>query len=77
MYVPAHFQANDDALVDELIDDHSFATLVSQRDGEPFATHLPLLRERRDGRTVLVGPRCSWAIWRGPIPIGAPSATRR
>ena len=55
MYVPTHFQANDDALVDELIDDYSFATLVSQRDGEPFATHLPLMRERRDGRTVLVG----------------------
>lgn len=55
MYVPSHFQPNDDALVDELIDDYSFATLVSQRDGEPFATHLPLLRERRDARTVLVG----------------------
>ena len=55
MYVPTHFQPNDDALVDELIDANSFATLVSQRDGEPFATHLPLLRERRDGRTVLVG----------------------
>lgn len=55
MYVPTHFQADDDALVDELIDANSFATLVSQRGGEPFATHLPLLRERRDGRTVLVG----------------------
>ncbi|RPH67906.1 MAG: FMN-binding negative transcriptional regulator, partial [Burkholderiales bacterium] len=44
-----------DALVDELIDAWPFATLVSQRDGEPFATHLPLLRERRGDRMVLVG----------------------
>jgi len=55
MYVPAHFSTRDDALVDELIDAWPFATLVSQRDGEPFATHLPLLRERRGDRMVLVG----------------------
>lgn len=55
MYVPAHFSSDDEALVDELIDSYPFATLVSQREGEPFATHLPLLRERRDGRMVLVG----------------------
>jgi len=55
MYVPSHFATRDDALVDELIDAYSFATLVSQHDGEPFATHLPLLRERRGDRTVLAG----------------------
>jgi len=55
MYVPAHFSTDDQALVDELIDRYPFATLVSQREGEPFATHLPLLRERRGDRMVLVG----------------------
>lgn len=55
MYVPGHFSTRDDALVDELIDAWPFATLVSQIDGEPFATHLPLLRERRGDRMVLVG----------------------
>lgn len=55
MYVPAHFSTDDEALVDELIDSHPFATLVTQREGEPFATHVPLLRERRGGRMVLVG----------------------
>ena len=55
MYVPTHFQSNDDALIDEVIDGNPFATLVSQLCAEPFATHLPLLRERRDGRTVLAG----------------------
>ena len=55
MYVPSHFATRDDALVDELIDAYSFATLVSQHDGEPFATHLPLLRERHGDRTVLLG----------------------
>ena len=55
MYVPSHFATRDDALVDELIDAYPFATLVSQLDGEPFATHLPLLRERQGERTVLLG----------------------
>lgn len=55
MYVPAHFSTRDEALVAEAIDDWSFATLVSQHEGRPFASHLPLLRERRGDRTVLVG----------------------
>lgn len=55
MYVPAHFSTGDEALVEQLIDTYSFATLVSQHGGEPFATHLPLLRERRGARTVLTG----------------------
>jgi len=55
MYVPAHFSTGDAALVDETIDANSFATLVSQVDGLPFATHLPMLRERRGEHTVLLG----------------------
>lgn len=44
MYIPPSFAETDPAVLRDFIDGHGFATLVSQGDGEPFATHLPLLR---------------------------------
>jgi transcriptional regulator len=43
MYVPDAFAQHDRAAVFDLMREHSFALLVSQLDGQPFATHLPLL----------------------------------
>jgi transcriptional regulator len=40
----------------EFIDQHGFATLVTQIDGEPWATHLPLMWESSEGKSLrLVG----------------------
>lgn len=44
MYIPPSFAETNPAVLRDFIDGHGFATLVSQGDGEPFATHLPLLR---------------------------------
>jgi transcriptional regulator len=49
MYVPNHFAETDLATLFALVRAHSFATLVSVLDGEPFATHVPLLLDAERG----------------------------
>lgn len=56
MYVPSAFERTEPAELFAFIEAHSFAVLVSTRNGEPFATHLPLLLERDAGPNgTLVG----------------------
>lgn len=56
MYIPDAFQVTDDAVLDEFIRTHSFATLISAMDGTPFATHLPMLLDRTQSSPgVLLG----------------------
>lgn len=56
MYIPAAFHEQDLGKLHDFIERHSFGVLVSEVDGEPFATHLPLLLERQAGRFgTLVG----------------------
>ena len=52
MYVPDHFAVTDPAVLFDFIARHSFGLLVSRRDGEPFATHLPLLLDRATNTLV-------------------------
>ena len=49
MYIPSYFAETDVAKLHATIEQYSFATLVSQYDGEPFASHLPLLIDRDSG----------------------------
>lgn len=49
MYVPASFLETDSSRLHDFLDRHSFATLVSNVDGAPFASHLPLLLDRATG----------------------------
>ena len=46
MYVPAAFQVNDPNRLAQFMAEHSFATVITQHVGVPFASHLPLLHER-------------------------------
>ena len=56
MYVPSSFARTDPAELFAFIEAHSFGLLVSTRDGAPFASHLPLLLDRRAGpHGTLVG----------------------
>ncbi|MEF3306862.1 FMN-binding negative transcriptional regulator [Paenibacillus sp. GYB003] len=48
MYIPSHFQIEDVTVCYDIIKEHSFATLFSQHNGDPFATHLPLLLDREN-----------------------------
>lgn len=45
MYIPKHFVIEDPAWIHAFMDEHRFATLVTVLDGEPFATHIPLVYE--------------------------------
>ncbi len=47
MYIPKYFAIQDEEMKYEIMEQNSFATLFSQHNGEPYATHLPLLLNRR------------------------------
>ncbi|MFN0020108.1 MAG: FMN-binding negative transcriptional regulator [Pirellulaceae bacterium] len=49
MYTPAHFAETDLGKLHAAIESYSFATLVSEHDGELTASHLPLLLKREGG----------------------------
>ncbi|HAH47428.1 FMN-binding negative transcriptional regulator [Gimesia sp.] len=49
MYVPSSFAETDLKTLHRFIEQHSFATLVTNADGSCFASHLPLLLDRSEG----------------------------
>ena len=49
MYMPKLYQEDDLATLHGLMRDYSFATLVTQHAGAPFATHVPLVLEADEG----------------------------
>lgn len=56
MYRPKAFVVSDTHQLHSFIEQYSFATLVSSVDGNPFATHLPLLLDPdMSGQGVLLG----------------------
>jgi transcriptional regulator len=55
MYIPQAFSSRDPEALDRLAAYDAFATLVSQVDGAPFASHLPVLYRRAEGRVILSG----------------------
>lgn len=88
MYNPKHFRADDVAQMHDLIRRYSFAILVTQHEGAPFATHLPFLLDERRGPygtllAHLARPNPQWrdlasgqealAIFQGPHAYISPS----
>lgn len=53
MYVPTAFRMEDLAQVREVVRQYPFGILVSVIEGEPFATHLPVLLESENAGDVL------------------------
>jgi len=49
MYIPEHFRESNPSTLFDFMEQHSFALLVSQLQGAPFASHLPLLIDREQG----------------------------
>jgi transcriptional regulator len=49
MYIPKHFKLDNDEVMYDFIEKNSFAILFSQHNGEPYATHLPLLLNKDEG----------------------------
>ncbi|MFO1445099.1 FMN-binding negative transcriptional regulator [Bacillus sp. Bva_UNVM-123] len=84
MYIPKHFEMRELAAVFDVIQENGFATLFSQHDGMPFATHLPLMLDKE--KTYLYGhfarPNPQWkdienqtvlAVFHGPHCYISPS----
>ncbi|MEJ7805254.1 MAG: FMN-binding negative transcriptional regulator [Telluria sp.] len=57
MYMPPQFDSHDRVIAVELMRAHSFASLISNDDGDlPFITHLPMVLDARDdGSLALLG----------------------
>ncbi len=55
MYLPEAFSAKDLRELDRLAAYNAFGTLVSQIDGAPFASHLPVLYRRAGDQVKLTG----------------------
>ncbi len=49
MYIPKHFREDDLNTLHNLMLEYSFATLVTQHEGVPFATHLPFILDTQRG----------------------------
>lgn len=84
MYIPKYFAIEDEEMKYEIIEQNSFATLFSQHNGEPYATHLPLLlnRETLTLQGHFARPNEQWkdsgnqhvlAIFQGPHSYISPS----
>ncbi|MFJ5749614.1 FMN-binding negative transcriptional regulator [Peribacillus frigoritolerans] len=84
MYIPKHFELKDEEIIYDFIEKYSFATLFSQHNGEPYATHLPLTLNK--GESALYGhfarPNEQWkdieyqkvlAVFQGPHSYISPS----
>jgi len=55
MYSPEPFRIEEASTIVEFIKDNGFATLVSSGNNFPFATHIPLLIEKRGSKYILIG----------------------
>ncbi len=84
MYIPVHFKFEDLDAVYDIIKENSFATLFSQHDRMPYATHLPLILDKN--KQYLYGhfarPNTQWkdienqtvlAVFHGPHCYISPS----
>jgi transcriptional regulator len=49
MYIPKHFREDDLNTLHDLMGTYSFATLITQHEGLPFATHLPFILDTKRG----------------------------
>ena len=55
MYIPALYKNENQEDIQEFIHQNGFGILVNQTDGKPWATHIPLLLEEKEGKQILVG----------------------
>ncbi|NRG44292.1 FMN-binding negative transcriptional regulator [Bacillus sp. CRN 9] len=77
MYIPKYFKIDDEEVIYDFIEKNGFATVFSQHNGEPYATHLPLMLN--ESKNALFGhfarPNDQWkdiddqqilAVFQGP-----------
>ena len=52
MYIPKRFNVKDPEEIFSFLKTHSFATLITTKDGRPVATHIPVI-VRQEGEKLL------------------------
>ncbi|MDN4166188.1 FMN-binding negative transcriptional regulator [Cytophagales bacterium LB-30] len=55
MYIPKIFKQENPSEIKAFIEKNGFASLISQVEGKPWATHIPLVWEEKNGKSVLAG----------------------
>lgn len=55
MYIPELYKNENQQDIQNFIHQNGFGILVNQTDGKPWATHIPLLLEEKEGKQLLVG----------------------
>ena len=55
MYIPELYKNENQTDIQNFIHQNGFGILVNQTGGKPWATHIPLLLEEKDGKQFLVG----------------------
>jgi transcriptional regulator len=56
MYIPKYFKTEDLTVVKEFIEANGFGILISEEEGRPLATHIPMLLDKNvQGRDILTG----------------------
>lgn len=55
MYTPKQYRQEDLPEIKSFIEKYGFAALISQVDGKPWATHIPLIWEDKDDYSMLSG----------------------
>ena len=55
MYLPSTFKINDPSIINDLMRSYSFAQLVTNVNGIPFASHIPLLLDQVESQGRLLG----------------------
>jgi hypothetical protein len=56
MYIPKAFREDDSTTIHTFMREYSFATLITQHEGLPFATHLPFILDAERGPNGLIRP---------------------
>ncbi|MED1202477.1 FMN-binding negative transcriptional regulator [Heyndrickxia acidicola] len=84
MYIPDFFKIDNEKIIYDFIENYSFATLFSQHNGEPYATHLPLILNKSENALYghFARPNKQWkdaenqtvlAVFQGPHCYISPS----
>lgn len=74
MYIPAHFQVSDIAVIAEFIDAHPFGILLTNgRDGIPVATHIPFLFIQKGEDWIIEGHMANANTQSAQISSGLPA----
>ncbi|MFN7904028.1 MAG: FMN-binding negative transcriptional regulator [Pseudobdellovibrionaceae bacterium] len=62
IYNPQRYRAEDLNEAFDVMDQNSFATMISVSDNKPFVSHLPLTARKKGDKVELI-QRCHWSLF--------------